>query len=539
MTATPEPHTLVPIPLPIPIQTALISVSDKRELREFAAGLVELGIHLLSTGGTRRFLIEASLPAQEISDYTGFPEMMDGRLKTLHPKVFGGILARHERSDDRQSLADHQIDLIPLVVVNLYPFAETIARPGVTPDEAIEQIDIGGPSLIRAAAKNHAYTTIVTKSCQYTEVLSAIRTHGGVPLELRRRLAAEAFAMTAEYDRHIADYFACVTHTGASPFPDRLRRSWDLAGTLRYGENPHQQGALYRDPAGAAESLVQARRLHGKELSYNNYLDLDAALRLIREFPDHAAAAVVKHNNPCGGAISSVGLAEATANAMEGDPVSAFGSIVGLNRIVDAATAEVLCRPNQFIEAVVAPGFEPAAFEILTTKPKWKNNVRLMELGNLPVAEGKWNLRQIDGGLLVQEADDRRIDESTWRVVTETQPTTTQREDLLFTWRVVRHVRSNAIAVAYKSTLLGVGAGQMSRVDSVEIALRKGGDRIRGGVLASDAFFPFADSIELAAQAGITAIVQPGGSRNDPDVIASCNHHGIAMVFTEVRHFSH
>lgn len=525
-------------PPQVPVRKALISVSDKQGLREFAQGLHALGIEITSTGGTRAFLREQGIPVREISAYTGFPEMMHGRLKTLHPKVFGGILARHDLDEDQQALREHGIDLFELVVVNLYPFAATVARPDTTEAQAVEQVDIGGPSLIRAAAKNHRFTSVVTSSCQYGEVLEELRRSGEIPFPLRRRLAADAFAHTADYDRHIADFFAGVTHTGESPFPECLRRAWNLVGALRYGENPHQRAALYRDPSPGEGSLVGARQIHGKELSYNNYLDLQSALGLIREFPESAAAVVIKHNNPCGVAVGD-SLAGATQRALEGDPVSAFGSILGLNRVVDGSTAELLCGPNLFVEAILAPGFTPEAVEALTTRPKWRQNVRLMELGNVQPMVPIWQIRQLDGGLLVQDSDGTGDDEPKWRVVTRREPTPTERRDLRMAWRVVRHVRSNAITVGNEETLRGVGAGQMSRVDSVRIALEKAGRFARGGSLASDAFFPFPDSIGLAAAAGIRAVVQPGGSKADPDVIAACDSADIAMIFTGSRHFSH
>jgi phosphoribosylaminoimidazolecarboxamide formyltransferase/IMP cyclohydrolase len=517
------------------IQRALISVSDKLGLADFARGLAAAGVQIYSTGGTRKHLESEGIPVCDVSDYTGFPEMMDGRLKTLHPKVHGGILCRHDNPEDMKSLAEHGIHTFELVVVNLYPFEATVARKGVTFDEAIEQIDIGGPTMVRAASKNHAFTTIATNAAQYSEILEQIAAHGGTTLELRQRLAGEAFAQTARYDRAIADFFAGARAEGA--FPGTLTLSLTRKAVLRYGENPHQQAALYARADSAGANIVAARQLNGKELSYNNLLDLDSALSIVRQL-SAPAAVVMKHNNPCGAAISDT-LAVALQRAMDGDPLSAFGSVLGLNRTVDAETAEVLCAPGLFVEAIVAPRFDPAALEILTTTPKWKANVRLMEVGDLDRLPAHLVCRHLDGGFLVQEADTLQDPEEIWQVVTETKPSEAQMADLRFAWEMVRHVKSNAIVVCKHRMLLGAGAGQMSRVDSTEIAIKKAGDRVEGSVLGSDAFFPFRDSIERAASAGITAIIQLGGSKNDPIVVDACNRFGIAMVFTGRRHFKH
>jgi phosphoribosylaminoimidazolecarboxamide formyltransferase / IMP cyclohydrolase len=517
------------------IQRALISVSDKMGLADFARGLAAAGVEILSTGGTRKHLESEGIPVRDVSDYTGFPEMMDGRLKTLHPKVHGGILCRHDNPEDMASLAKHGIVTIELVVVNLYPFEATVARKDVAFEEAIEQIDIGGPTMVRAASKNHAFTTIATSASQYSEILDQIAAHGGTTLELRRRLAGEAFAHTARYDRAIADFFAGATVEGA--FPGTVTISLSRKSVLRYGENPHQQAALYSRPDCFGASVVSARPLHGKELSYNNYLDLDSALSIVRQFPEPAAV-VIKHNNPCGAAMAKT-LPEALQRAMDGDPLSAFGSVLGLNRVVDAATAEVLAKPGLFVEAIVAPRFDPDAFEILTTKPKWKSNVRLLEVGDLDRAKAAWAFRGLDGGMLMQEADVLTDPEDIWQVVTETKPTDAQMVDLRFAWEMVRHVKSNAIVLCKDGMLLGTGAGQMSRVDSTEIAIRKAGQRAEGSVLGSDAFFPFPDCIERAAAAGVVAVIQPGGSKNDAASVAACNKFGIAMVTTGRRHFKH
>jgi phosphoribosylaminoimidazolecarboxamide formyltransferase/IMP cyclohydrolase len=524
------------------IQRALISVSDKTGLVAFAQGLVAAGVEIYSTGGTATHLRQANLPVRDVSEYTQFPEMMHGRLKTLHPKIFGGILARQHLQEDQQALQDHGILTFGLVVVNLYPFAETIARAGVTMAEAIEQIDIGGPSLVRAAAKNHAFITIATNASQYDEILSAVQSQGGTDLKLRQRLAGAAFAHTASYDQTIATYFAHQLESdsessGQGPFPAVIQMSLERHSELRYGENPHQRAALYRWTPRHGQSLIDAEQLNGKELSYNNWLDLDSAWSIALSLPN-AAASVIKHNNPCGAASANL-LAEAAQKALDGDPVSAFGSIIGFNQTVDVATAEVLCAPGLFVEAIVAPRFDQAAIEMLTTRPKWRQNVRLMQVGEEFTASSFMTYRQIGGGMLLQDDDLQADPVSEWKVVTRAQPDSRTWNELQFGWAIVRHVKSNAIVVTRDQSLCGAGAGQMSRVDSVEIALQKAGLRASGAVLASDAFFPFPDSIERAAQAGIAAIIQPGGSKRDDEVIAACNERGIPMVFTGRRHFKH
>lgn len=533
----------------VKIRRALISVSDKSGLAEFAKSLAAASVEIFSTGGTRKFLESHGLTVRDVADYTGFPEMMDGRLKTLHPKIFGGILCRHDRHDDMTAIDDFEIVPFELVVVNLYPFEQTVARVGVTTAEAIEQIDIGGPSLVRAAAKNHQFVAIATGAQQYATIVEELAEHGGTTIHLRRQLAGEAFVRTAAYDRAIADYFAhtagdTVELTGEDTresavreFPANLNIALVLESALRYGENPHQQAALYRLAEATGANVVTAKKLHGKELSYNNLLDLDSALSIARSLPK-AAAVVIKHNNPCG-AASATALREAVELAMNGDPVSAFGSVLGFNKPVDVATAEYLSTPGLFVEAVVAPAFDPAALEVLTTKPKWKNNVRLLQAGELVPTTDLRQFRFLEGGVLLQDADVAADPESEWRVVTEVQPTDEQLASLRFAWAMVRHVKSNAIVITQGQSLCGVGAGQMSRVDSVEIAIRKAGDRVRGSVLASDAFFPFPDSIQKAAQAGVGAIIQPGGSVKDADVIAACNNYRLPMVFTGRRHFKH
>ena len=523
------------MPSPPLVKRALISVSEKRGLTEFARGLVATGIEIYSTGGTRRHLEEAGLDVRDVSEYTGFPEMMDGRLKTLHPKIFGGILCRHDRQDDMQAIAQHDISSFELVVVNLYPFEATIAREGVTRDEAVEQIDIGGPSLVRAAAKNHRFVTIATDPEQYAGILDEIQLGGQTSLELRCRLATEAFACTASYDRAIADYF--IAEGNGSGFAPTVNLTLTKTADLRYGENPHQKAAVYQHVGAQGPSIVTAQQLNGKELSYNNLLDLDSALAIVR-LCEEPAASVIKHNNPCGAATGNT-LAEAADKAMNGDPLSAFGSVLAFNREVDELTADVLAAPGLFVEAIVASGFSQTALELLTTKPKWKKNVRLMSVGPLNDEPVLRQFRYIDGGMLVQDADTQIDPHCEWTVATEAVPDDRLQADLEFGWLVCRYVKSNAIILCKERSLIGVGAGQMSRVDSVDISIHKAGERANGSILASDAFFPFADSIHKAADAGIAAIIQPGGSKKDDEVIAACNQHGIPMILTGRRHFKH
>ncbi len=523
-----------------PISRALISVSDKSGLLEFAKGLVAAGVEIYSTGGTRKHLEDAGLEVRDVADYTGFPEMLEGRVKTLHPKVHGGILCRHDRQDDRQAIAAAGIVTFELVVVNLYPFAETIARDGVTDEEAIENIDIGGPSMVRAAAKNHPFVTVVTSSEQYADVLAAIVSTGCTTYEMRRQLAGDAFEHTACYDRAVANYFARTAagdEAAEDDLPATISLSLKRRAKLRYGENPHQSAALYEEVGAKSTGLINAKQLNGKELSYNNLLDLESALALVRVL-DLPAVSVVKHNNPCGAAAAE-SLCEAAGRAMQGDPLSAFGSVLAMNRTLDRATAEVLTEPGLFIEAIVAPGFEPEALEILTTRPKWKANVRLMDVGPLSPAAGYWDYRRLEGGFLRQEADVLADPQAQWKVVTKRQPTDAELADLRFAWTMVRFVKSNAIVICREQALWGAGAGQMSRVDSVEIAITKSADRAQDSVLGSDAFFPFPDSIDLAAKAGVAAVIQPGGSRKDNEVIEACDRHSLAMIFTGRRHFKH
>ena len=525
------------------IERALLSVSDKTGLVEFAGELSRRGIELISTGGTHRMLSEAGLEVVEISAYTGHPEMMDGRVKTLHPKVHGGILALRDSPEHQAAALEHGIGPIDLVVVNLYPFEETVARPGVERSEAIEQIDIGGPSMVRSAAKNHRFVGVVTDPSQYSAVVAELSERDGeLGEELLRRLALAAFERTAAYDAAIARWLH-AQELGESrtdgPFPNTAIGRGRLQGVLRYGENPHQRAAVYADPEAPTGSLVRARVLSGKELSYNNYVDLDAALALTGEFAGGAPfACVLKHNNPCG-AAQAPQLATAIEQAWAGDPVSAFGSILGFNVEVDLATAEFLTAERRFVEAIVAPGFSDEAFEHLTTKPKWGKNVRLLALGELRPAPGGLVSKPISGGFLLQDRDAVLVGAGECEVVTAAQPSSDQLQGLLFANAVGKHVKSNAIVIAKGTRVLGVGAGQMSRVDSVELAIKKSGSEIEGAVLASDAFFPFPDGPERAMGAGVAALLQPGGSVKDKAVIAACDERAVPMVFTGHRHFRH
>jgi phosphoribosylaminoimidazolecarboxamide formyltransferase/IMP cyclohydrolase len=525
------------------IQRALLSVSDKHGLEPFARQLAELGVELLATGGTLQLLRTAGIPAREVSEHTGFPEMMDGRVKTLHPKIHGGLLALRDEPAHRAALEQHGIAPIDLVVVNLYPFERTVARAGVERAEAIENIDIGGPSMVRSAAKNHRYVTVVTDPADYGRVLDELAQGGGATSEaLRRELAQKAFALTARYDAAISRWLFEDDRAGVPEwsFPSAFALAGTLARGLRYGENAHQRAALYLTgepgPSAARAEVVG----EGKELSYNNFVDLDSALALCLEF-DAPFVCVLKHNNPCGAAAAAT-IAEALEGAWAGDPLSAFGSVLGFTRPVDRAAAEFLVAGNRFVEAILAPAFEPDALERLKTGAKWGKNVRLLAcgpLGRASSAPGALEVKPLRGGFLVQERDlavggDARLD-----VVTQARPTDEQLAALRFANRVCKHVKSNAIVLASGTRVLGVGAGQMSRVDSVKLAVSKAGDAAQGSVLASDAFFPFPDGVEAAIAAGARALLQPGGSMRDKDVIAACDAAGVPMVFTGVRHFRH
>ena len=532
----------------VPIRRAILSLSDKTGLIELAQSLVEKGVDLLASGGTYKSIADQGLPVTEISAYTGQPEILGGRVKTLHPKIHGGILARRELADDMAVLAASGMEPIDLVVVNLYPFEQTVAKPGVTWEEAVEQIDIGGPSLVRGAAKNHAHVAVLTSADQYESFLEEFREFGGTRLATRKQLMLKALQRTSRYDAMISGWIETQLASGSSqPSADAFPPTWTpqrplvLKSALRYGENPHQSAAWYAEPDTTGPNLSTAKILHGKELSYNNLLDLDSALRLIRNFSEPAAC-ILKHNNPCGAAIAAE-IATAFERAYEGDPVSAFGGIVGTNRVVDAATAERMAVPGRFLECILAPGFTPEALHILTTRPTWKNSIRLVSLeAELHPGQGLpagFDWRRVEGGVLMQDWDAVEADHTAWQVATNRPPTEQERRDLAFAWVVCQSVKSNAIVVARNGQLLGTGAGQMSRLDSVRIACGKAGEKARGAVLASDAFFPFRDGPDTAAVAGITAIIQPGGSKRDDETLVACRDHNMAMMLTGRRHFRH
>jgi phosphoribosylaminoimidazolecarboxamide formyltransferase / IMP cyclohydrolase len=515
------------------IRRALLSVSDKTGIVDFATALAAQGVELLSTGGTAKLLADNGLTVTEVQDYTGFPEMMEGRVKTLHPKVHGGILARRDKPDHVQAMRDHGIPPIDMVVVNLYPFAGTVAKATVTMDDAIENIDIGGPAMVRAAAKNHAFVAVVTDPADYAELLAKMQSNGGaLDADTRYQLAAKAFSHTAEYDGMISSWLTARNPAGdARPFPDRLNLSFRLAQSMRYGENPHQAAAFYAEANPPAGTLAHLRQLQGKELSYNNIADADAAWECCRSF-DVPACVIIKHANPCGVAVADSPLA-AYRNAFLTDPTSAFGGIIAFNREVDGPAAEAVAK--QFVEVVLAPAYDEVALRIFAAK----KNVRVLEV---PLARelNKLEMKRVGGGLLVQTADD--FDVAELRVVTKRQPSQDELNDLVFAFRVAKFVKSNAIVFCRHGMTLGVGAGQMSRVDSTRIAAIKAKNAklsLRGSVVASDAFFPFRDGLDVVAEAGARAVIQPGGSVRDDEVIAAADGHGIAMVLTGMRHFRH
>ncbi|MDA8348756.1 MAG: bifunctional phosphoribosylaminoimidazolecarboxamide formyltransferase/IMP cyclohydrolase [Pseudomonadota bacterium] len=515
-----------------PVRRALLSVSDKTALVDFAQGLARHGVEILSTGGTAKLLAAQGLTVREVSDHTGFPEIMDGRVKTLHPKIHGGLLGR--RGTDERVMALHDIEPIDLLAVNLYPFAETVARPNCSYDEAIEHIDIGGPAMLRAAAKNHDAVTAAVDPADYARILAELDAHGGVSGPTRAQLATKVFAHTARYDAMVAAYLT-RQHSGAHALPASLPLVFDKVSDLRYGENPHQYAALYRDALGGT-GLAQARLLQGKELSFNNIADADTAVECVRNF-DEPACVIVKHANPCGVALGA-GLLEAYEHAYRTDPTSAFGGIIAFNRPLDATTAAAIIG-RQFVEVIGAPAVSADAAAVLATKP----NVRVIELGEMRANTGNGlEYRSVSGGLLVQSRDTGHVVEADLKVVTRRQPTPAELTDLLFAWRVAKFVKSNAIVYAHGRCTIGVGAGQMSRVYSSRIAAMKAADehlKVEGAAMASDAFFPFRDGLDVAAEYGIKAVIQPGGSRNDPEVIAAADEHGMAMVFTGMRHFRH
>lgn len=514
------------------VKKALISVSDKTGLIPFARRLAAAGVEILSTGGTAALLKEAGVPVIGISEVTGFPEILDGRVKTLHPNIHSGLLAVRDNEAHQKQLQELNIETIDLVVVNLYPFKQTIAKPDVTFAEAIENIDIGGPTMLRSAAKNHAFVTVVVDSEDYEQVMAEIEAGQDTALETRRRLAAKVFRHTAAYDALISRY---LSEQVGELLPESYTVTYEKAQDLRYGENPHQRAAFYRTPLAAGASIAYAEQLHGKELSYNNINDADAALAIVREF-DQPAVVAIKHSNPCGVGIGA-DIREAYQKAYEADPVSIFGGIVAANRSIDRDTALML--KETFLEIILAPDFTEEALAVLMEK----KNLRLLRIPTLNQPEANtdnlFRIAPVAGGALVQDYDLKQLQDEEIRVVTERQPTAEELAQLKFAWKVVKHVKSNAIVLAKGNMTIGVGAGQMNRVGAAKIAIEQAGENAQGAVLASDAFFPMPDTVEAAAQAGVKAIIQPGGSVRDQESIDACNRFGITMIFTGTRHFKH
>ena len=515
------------------VKRALISVSDKTGVLEFAQKLHALGVEILSTGGTSELLTKHGIPVKQVSDYTGFPEMMDGRIKTLHPKIHGGILGRRDSNGHMQSMEEHGISPIDLVVINLYPFESTIARENCLLADAIENIDIGGPAMIRSAAKNFNDVAVVVCSKDYSTVLEEIEGCGGVVTQkTRMRLSRDAYSHTARYDSLISGYLSGQLED-KEDFTPMFQLPFEKIQTLRYGENPHQLAAFYRDPDATSQDIVSAQKIQGKELSFNNIIDLDAAWQLAKDF-EAGSAVVIKHTNPSGVAVGD-NQREIFIKARETDPVSAFGGIIGFNRKVGVDTAEEILK--NFIEAVIAPDYDQEALKLFSGK----KNIRIMKMPEeTPLVERRvFDLKRVGGGLLVQDKDIISHNPTTIKIVTKKQPNVKEMDDLLFAWVVAKHVKSNAIVYARDGEALGIGAGQMSRVDSSRLAVEKARQPLKGCVMASDAFFPFRDSIDTAAKSGVSAIIQPGGSIRDKEVIQAADEHGISMVFTSIRHFKH
>jgi phosphoribosylaminoimidazolecarboxamide formyltransferase/IMP cyclohydrolase len=516
------------------VRRALISVSDKAGVAEFAAALAELGVELLSTGGTARELDRAGIASRPIEDFTGFPEMMDGRVKTLHPRLYAGLLARRDEDDHLRAAAEHDIEQVDLVCVNLYPFEQTVARGDASDQEVIENIDIGGPTMIRAAAKNHEFAAVVVDPADYGAVIDELReSDGSLSLDTRRLLATKAFAATARYDAAISTWFSTRTYEGG--FPPSWRDAFEKVSDLRYGENPHQSAAFYARVGAPTHLLQDVTQLHGKELSFNNLLDLSAARELVEEFAQPACA-IVKHNNPCGCAVADTAL-EAYGRAFACDPQSAYGGVIAINRPIDGELAQALS--GQFIEVLLAPAYDAAALELLQVK----KNVRLLQLAPWPEPAGEVESKPVIGGQLVQTRDRVSETRDQMQVLSAREPDEREWQDMLFAWIVCRHVRSNAIVLASGGATVGIGAGQMSRVDAVRIAVEKAQaaqpELLAGAAMASDAYFPFADGVEVAAAAGVRAVIQPGGSVRDEEVTAAANAAAMAMVATGRRHFRH
>ncbi|WP_018664443.1 bifunctional phosphoribosylaminoimidazolecarboxamide formyltransferase/IMP cyclohydrolase [Heyndrickxia acidiproducens] len=509
------------------MKRALISVSDKTGVVDFAKDLNGLGFEILSTGGTKKALEEAGVPVIGVEEVTGFPEILEGRLKTLHPNIHGGLLAKRTPEHEKQ-IKEHGIAPIDLVCVNLYPFQQTIAKPDVTETEAIENIDIGGPTMLRAAAKNFEYVTVVVDANDYGKVIGELKAQGDVTLATKKALAAKVFRHTAGYDAYIANY---MTELVGEENPERVTFTYELKQSLRYGENPHQKASFYINPLGSDFSIAHAKQLHGKALSYNNIHDADAALQMVKDFKEPVAVAV-KHMNPCGIGVGETAL-EAYKKAYEADPKSIFGGIVAFNRPVEKETAQLL--HEIFLEIVIAPSFTDEAFNILASK----KNIRLLTVPFSDERKPEKVLTSVEGGLLIQDQDTYTLEQADLKVATKREPTEQEWKALKLAWKVVKHVKSNAIVVTDAEKTLGVGAGQMNRVGSAEIALAQAGEKAKGAVMSSDAFFPMDDTVEAAAKAGITAIIQPGGSIRDEDSIKKANEYGIAMVLTGIRHFKH
>ncbi|HIP06720.1 MAG TPA: bifunctional phosphoribosylaminoimidazolecarboxamide formyltransferase/IMP cyclohydrolase [Mariprofundaceae bacterium] len=515
-----------------PIKYALLSVSNKAGIQNFASQLIEQGFSLLSTGGTAKLLREAGIEVRDVSDYTGFPEMMDGRVKTLNPKVHGGILARRNNEGDLASMKEHGIERIDVVCVNLYPFREAVAKEGCTITDAIENIDIGGPCMVRAAAKNHEFVSIVVDPSDYDMVIDSMK-DGSLDVNKRRGLAVKAYAHTAAYDGAIANHFSALNTDGSKrQFPDIFTRQFiKTADELRYGENPHQAGAFYADVEDPVSSLADCEVLQGKALSYNNIADADAAFACVRDFSENAAV-IVKHANPCGVAVSGT-QAEAYERARSADSTSAFGGIAAFNQPLDNETASLIAQT--FMEVVIAPSFADEALQTLSAK----KNLRVLLAPSIDPVQGGLEFKRVSGGLLVQERDDHILTRDMCKVVSKRQPTEEEWADMMFAWSVAKHVKSNAIVFAKGGVTLGVGAGQMNRVNSTRIAVQHGGEAIQGSAVASDAFFPFRDGVDALADAGATAVIQPGGSIRDEEVAKAADEHGLTMVYTGIRHFRH
>jgi phosphoribosylaminoimidazolecarboxamide formyltransferase/IMP cyclohydrolase len=512
------------------IERALISVSDKTGIIDLAHGLAARAVEIISTGGTARAIREAGIAVTPVEQVTGFPEMMDGRVKTLHPKIHGGLLALRDNPAHLAALQEHGITPIDLLVVNLYPFEATTARPDCTFEDAIENIDIGGPAMLRSAAKNHRDVAVVVDPADYPVVLDELTREGDVQDATRRRLARKVFAHTSRYDGLIADYLAAATDH--DPLPEQLTLRFQRRDTLRYGENPHQSGAVYVEPGYAAPCVARGKVLQGKAMSYNNYQDANSALELVRELPP-ISCAIIKHNNPCGAATAAT-VAEAYDQAKECDPISAFGGVVAVNQVIDGRAAHAIAEI--FTEVIIAPGFDPAAREVFAAK----KNLRLLEVGPLGNSPSPGlDYKRIVGGLILQDRDLGTLEQCALKVVTQRAPTNDEMAALRFAWVVCKHVKSNAIILTRADRTIGIGAGQMSRVDSTRLAAMKAASDTKGCALASDAFFPFRDGIDAAAEAGATSIIQPGGSIRDAEVIAAADEHGMAMVFTGMRHFRH